>query len=342
MSLTYGHNTLRKIGEQLDRGMWPRVMRGGIVVPSDSATPYSSGPETQNVCAPRTEAGIKTSREKGAREASSPRAAPQPPGPAASVICRDSRDQYRTEIKELLTFYPGLRAWEQEDGFWVLSGSALLPGSSPGATFLTGILCSIAQVRSWGFWGFPALSAAWIGPRHTNSPDGSVCAFDPIDGSWIFGDPLLDFLDLHSLWALRHLHLRVFGRWPGLQSSPFDFERRIECAADEICGCGRSGLSYAACCQAKDSRENLVVGAVRYGLRFGLRRPPEAICRFVYGQADPPSLERSIIASPSPFEAWPIPVITRGRTGPAARTLFDGRIASARGDDDRINSPTVR
>lgn len=317
MSLTYAaQNTLRKIGEQLDRGMWPRVMCGGIVVPSDSAAPDSSGRETQNVCAkPRAEAGIKTPGGQGAREASSPRA-PQPPGPAAPVICRDLKDQYRTEIKRLPTFYPGLRAWEQENGFWLLSSSALLPGASSGATFLTGILYSVPQIRSWGFWGSPALSAVWIGPRHTNSPDGSVCAFDPIDGSWSFGDPLVDVLDLHSLWALRHLHLRVFGRWPGLQSSPFDFERRIECAADEICGCGRSGLSYAACCQAKDLREDLVVGAVRYGLRFGLRRPPEAICRFVYGQADPPSLERSIIASPSPFEAWPVPVITRGWTGP--------------------------
>ena len=309
-------NTLCEIGEQLDGGVWPRVMRGGIVVPSDSATPYSSGPETKNVRAkPRAEAGIETPKRQGAREASSPRAAPQPPGPTAPVICRDLKSQYRTEIKELPAFYPGLRVWEQENGFWLLSSSALLPGSSSsGATFLTGILYSVPQIRSWGFWGSPGLPAVWIGPRHTNSPDGSVCAFDPIDGSWSIGDPLVDVLDLHSLWALRHLYLRVFGRWPGLQSSPFDFERRIECAADEICGCGRSGLSYAACCQAKDLKENLVVGAVRYGLRFGLRQPPEAICRFVYREVDPPSLERSIIASPAPFEAWPIPVITPGPT----------------------------
>jgi hypothetical protein len=183
----------------------------------------------------------------------------------------------------------------------------MLPGLRSGASFLTGISFSNGAVRSWGFWGPSRSPTAWIGPRHTNCPDGSVCAFDPVDGTWCFGDPLIQLLDLYSLWAVRHLHLRLCGYWPGLQSVAHSFERVWELQAHERCGCGRSEKRYQDCCRDDDLRGNRIAGAVRFHLTFGLRRPPPEIWQFVRRQSDPPALRKYVTL---PLFAGPDPVAT--------------------------------
>ena len=296
---------LRAIGQQLDRGVYPRVMCGGLVAPNDSAVPYDDGRETQHVCAKSgSEAGAEGARARApsSGEASSPPPRRSwPPSATASLVGGSLAARYQAEVERLPAFYPGARVWVQEQGLWLLTGSALLPASSSDATFLTGISYSVPAIRSWGFWGSPNFPVTWIGPRHTNCPDGSVCAFDSIDGTWCLGDPLVDLLDLYSLWALRHLHLRLFGRWPGLQSVPFPFERRAELKDDELCGCGESHLTYGKCCQTKDMAEAPIVSSIRYSISFGLRRPPDAILRFVREQVRPPALEQYIEAQPAPL-----------------------------------------
>ncbi len=298
--------TLQVIGRHLDRQIYPEVKRGGIVVPSETAAPLPLGLENrreQFAGSRRFEAGPAAPRRPGSESGKArPRRRSGPAGEAASILGRDVRTDYQRELAALPTLYPGLRIWAQPQGAWFLSEAALLPGLRSGATFLTGMSFAQAALRSWGFWDGSSLATMWIGPRHTNHPDGSVCAFEPTDATWCFGDPLVELLDLYSLWAVRHLHLRVFGRWPGLQSVLHPFERVWELRADERCGCGESQRMYGDCCRDRDLRFNRIAGAVRFNLTFGLRKPPDAVWRFMREQVEPPPLSEYVaLALPNPL-----------------------------------------
>lgn len=86
------------------------------------------------------------------------------------------------------------------------------------------------------------------------------------DGTWAFGDSLVTLLDLYSVWALRHLHHEVFGRWPGPQAVTQPYERMLELADDEHCGCLSSeGHRYIDCCKTKDLQRNRIAEAMKFG-----------------------------------------------------------------------------
>jgi hypothetical protein len=153
-------------------------------------------------------------------------------------------------------------------------------------------------VRSWAFWRDPLAHPEWIGPRHTNFPDGSICAFEPKDGTWCFGDPLVQLLDLCTLWALRHLYLQEFGRWPGYQSIHFPGERLLELRGDEHCGCSNSEKLYANCCMPTDMTGNRIGESLSFFWHTGgLRKPPEAVVSYVRSSTKlPPSLATLVTA----------------------------------------------
>ena len=217
---------------------------------------------------------------------------PRPPGDAASVIGADLRAQYEVQLSALAEQYPGAQIWHHEHGYWILSRSQLLPNLKEHAIFLTGFFFPAHMVRSWAFWRSPIALPAWIGPRHTNFPDGSICAFEPSDKTWRFGDALVALLDLYTSWALRHLHLRVFGRWPGNQFVRFPGERILELKADEHCGCSQSEKLYGECCMKKDFALNQISKVLDFLWRTGgSRRPPEAVVRCVSRETDLPPLE---------------------------------------------------
>jgi hypothetical protein len=283
---------IETIGSQLDRGIFPRVFDGGFVAPSVSAVPSSMGVELSHV---RSEAshrpgpwtpgarssGTRTSREGTAwtsRETS-------------SVECTDVRSLYQNELAKIHAAYPGTCVWSSEDGIWLLTESSVVAGLKQAAVFLTAVNCSRAAVRSWGFWRTSPISVCWIGPRHTNFPDGSVCAFDRDDLTWVYGEPLVDLLDLYTVWALRHLHLNLFRRWPGPQSVPQPYERLSELGADELCGCD-SGKRYGTCCLPLDVGRQVLPDAVSFTLRClgGVREPPARLAQVALYVAEPPPL----------------------------------------------------
>jgi hypothetical protein len=171
---------------------------------------------------------------------------------------------------------------------WLLTDSSVVDGLKPAATFLTAISWPAFAVKSWGFWRDSPFSVRWIGPRHTNFPDGSICAFDPTDWTWVFGDSLVSLLDLYSVWALRHLHLQMFNRWPGPQSVFHPYERRVEFQPDEHCGCG-SGRAYGLCCASHDAARKPLPDAVSFSVLFagGLREPPTFAQVALHLQAPP-------------------------------------------------------
>jgi hypothetical protein len=137
--------------------------------------------------------------------------------------------------------------------------------------------------RSWGFW----FQGCWIGPRHTNFPDGSICCFNFGDGTWFVGESLVALLDMNTVWAIRHLHLRFFGRWPGRQVAHYPYERTLELHDDELCGCGSSNR-YAECCKPADSKCDQVREAVSFAMMGPLRSPPDAVRQFLTGAAPTP------------------------------------------------------
>ncbi|MBL3588493.1 MAG: hypothetical protein JMN24_01700 [gamma proteobacterium endosymbiont of Lamellibrachia anaximandri] len=180
---------------------------------------------------------------------------------------------------------------------WLRTESAVLPGLEKKATFLTVIPYSRIHIqKSWGFWTTP-IYTQWIGPRHTNFPDGSVCAFDPKDGTWKLGDKLRDLLDIYTLWALRHEHLNLCGRWPGHQAVPHVYERITELKPDELCGCGKKDLRYADCCQETDLTSPFIENFFRF-MRFTQgslqRSPPSEIVEMIKHHATPPPINNYV------------------------------------------------
>lgn len=281
---------LKDIGHQLDDDIFPRIVNCGIVTPGETASATSTWAkekEHERKGKRRSEARPWTGAAGGERQADRHGKT----GTTASLICTDLQTQYEEELNAVNEAYPGTRVSHQPDGLWLVTESILLPGLWQKAVFLTGIPFSKRHiVRSWGFWmGTPLRCPTWIGPRHTNFPDGSICAFEPSDGTWNLGDSLLVLLDIYSLWALRHLHLEVLLRWPGRQVAHWAYERLTELKPTEFCGCG-SNQYYNDCCQAEDLRRNRLLEANTY-LGFGERTPPDSVTAFIENQNHPPKIQ---------------------------------------------------
>ncbi|MGY2492012.1 hypothetical protein [Cupriavidus sp. CP313] len=278
---------LCRIGEQLDASLFPVVKNGGIVVPSNPViSPRTLGAESNHVKPGKA----RTEARPWARESDRPRTSSRTwphagsgtPRSAAPLVVSELRGKFAEELTAVQQAYPGTQHWLDDDCMWLIVESSLLPGLSQQAIFVVGIRLADALVRGWGFWGTGAIGYEWIGPRHTNFPDGSICAFEPADGTWTVWDPLVELLDLYTLWAVRHLHLRAFGRWPGHQAVRHPYERILEMRADEYCGCGTSQL-YGKCCRDADLARNQIQEALLFtrGMRGGLRKPPMSLMTFL-------------------------------------------------------------
>lgn len=278
---------LEEIGRQLNRNIFPTVKNSGIVSPSDSSVfPNPLGKETHH--ARQRQARSTTEPWQGhiggqgasgrTREFAGPRAAGQTAplfDPVVSAV-------YPDPLALVVSAYPAAQVWMQEGGFWMYTESALLPELGRTVSFLSGVSTEKHFVKSWAFYS-SAVGVSWIGPRHTNFPDGSICAFEPRDGTWRFGDSLVELLDLYTVWGVRHLHLEVFGSWPGPQAVAQPYERMLELADDEHCGCGVSDKRYVDCCKDADLRRNRIFEAIKFGnfSHWAIRQPPEEVLQFM-------------------------------------------------------------
>jgi hypothetical protein len=154
--------------------------------------------------------------------------------------------------------------------------------------------------RGWAFWEQDG-TIEWIGPRHTNFPDGSVCAYHPkLDNAWMSGGDLRALLDIFSVWALRHLHLVVFDRWAGRQHAMPDdagrsdpYYRLLQFNPGELCSCG-SDRRYKECCRPGDLKLPLLsikAAFERRNLGRSIRDrapPPEIIASVTNGAKNGP------------------------------------------------------
>lgn len=198
--------------------------------------------------------------------------------------------------------YPGATLTPDEHGVWLSARSQLLAGLGREAIFLIALPDTPeVEPRGWGFWQQGG-EIEWIGDRHTNFFDGSVCAYSSTnDRAWSVGGDLRTLLDLYSVWALRHLHLAVIGRWAGRQYAlldadgrPLPYYRLVEFKDDELCSCD-SGVRYGACCKPRDLAHNLLAAMRRFqalhqGRGIHDRRPPEHIIRCICDGDDLPRI----------------------------------------------------
>lgn len=283
-------NQLAEIGRQLDRGIFPEVKNGGLVSPGGTAV-FPSALGKEQVDESKRPRRSPAEPWAGSRTWQGAPGRTWPPGETAPLVGADEGAPYEAELDAIRTAYPGAEVWRQEGGFWLFVESAILPGLGRKAAFLVAVATEKRAVRSWAFWGGRVPGYSWIGPRHTNFPDGSICAFEPRDGTWAFGDSLVELLDLYSVWALRHVHYEVFGRWPGPQAVAYCYERLLELADNELCGCG-STVHYAECCKNSDQSRNRVAAAVQFYIlsSCAIRQPPPSIAPLLRDRERLPSI----------------------------------------------------
>lgn len=286
---------LDALGALLDSGLPLSVLNGGIVQPGDDTVDFQVPGKVL----------IDEQRQKSSPQSSprqwTPRTWPwqtagtRPPSKTPSVVCKALRQCYEIQLDEVQEAYPGTKVWnDQAEGVWCWVESSILPDLPKNAVFLSAIPYLSGQpVKSWAFWITP-ISVDWIGPRHTNFGDGSICAFDPSDGSWAPGGNLIELFDLYSVWAFRQEYLLQKGRWPGYQSVPFLSERLNEFQPDEFCGCEHSTRQYKDCCMPRDLKDRCVGEALSYWINIcgqKDRTPPRCITEFLWRKNKPPNLK---------------------------------------------------
>jgi len=288
---------IREIGEQLDRSVFPVIYNRGIVRPNGA--PGSSsihGQEMRHEAAgssrPATGPWQWSPRGQGAPGRPGPARRSRSAGAAAPVVSAQLQSAYGEGLTDCARAYPTLEAWGSAREMWLMAESEIVGGLGRTALFLLRLPYSrTLRVQGWGFWK-TAVSRTWIGPRHTNFPDGSICAFEMADGTWKPGDSPVALLDLYTAWAARHLHLEWFGRWPGFQSVPHPAERICEIRDDEFCGCGNSTHLYGDCCKAVDLREMTSVKMIDFW-GFQRRHPPLEVVEAAWRQ-EPPHLSAEL------------------------------------------------
>jgi hypothetical protein len=293
---------LQRIGAELDRHRQVRVKDGGIVLPEpepplDAKVKVDERREQRQ---PRKQRQ-RESRERKQRESRERQQRPRRRASSSAAHVRgvELRSHYEAQVIQLAKAYSSARVVAvDEQGMWLQVQSAVLNGIDRSVTFLVVIPFNPDKFpKAWGFWNL-VNGPQWIGKRHTNFPEGDVCAFVPESRAWLPGDDLDALLDLYTVWALRHLYLEEFKRWPGRQFSPHPYYALAEFKPDELCSCDQHEppLLYGECCRPK----HLAMGLLelkssfedKIGFSLNQRIPPKAVLKYINdGEELPPPFE---------------------------------------------------
>lgn len=289
-------SVLRLIGAALDERRTVRVIDGGVVVLDEEPA------TTEEV---EVDYGQESRRPAARSRQGTPRRKRSPERQGASGSrprVRSLVSGYERQIGDVEKAYPGAKLYRDEHGLWLSAPSLILEGCGRRAIFLIALPDTPdVEPRGWAFWEQGGRQW-WIGPRHTNFFDGSVCAFSSAKESiWSPGGDLCALLDIYSVWALRHLHLEFVGRWAGRQHALLDhrglpdpYYRLVEFELDELCSC-QSGKVYGQCCRPSDLACDFPAAMRVFERRHtgrGIRDrgPPKTVVSFVGGMNEPPPI----------------------------------------------------
>ncbi|WP_150125015.1 SEC-C metal-binding domain-containing protein [Tsuneonella mangrovi] len=295
-------SALRLIGVALDERRIVRVKNQGLVVlDTEPATTQEVDPiDEQQSQRPAAGTRQRTARRKGPPRRQGATSGSRSSGAGSRLGSLVSR--YERQLGDVEEAYPGSKLLPDEDGLWLFAPSLILEGLGRRAIFLIALPDDPkVEPRGWAFWEERG-ELRWIGPKHTNLFDGSVCAYaNAKDHMWYPGDDLRALLDLYSVWAVRHLHLELLGQWAGRQYALLDqngrpdpYYRLTQIDPKELCTCS-SGRRYGQCCMPSDLRVGILAAKVyferRHGGRgIGERKPPKGVVAFLNGEGPAPSL----------------------------------------------------
>lgn len=289
---------LQRIGEGMDARRPVRVKDRGIVIldPEAASTAVQEKDDEQRQGAGRPAA--RSRQRPAGRQGPSGRS--RTPGTQPRLRCLSAT--YQHQLEDVQRAYPGATLIPVEHGIWLSTRSQLIAGLGREAIFLIALPDNPdVEPRGWAFWDQGG-EIEWIGDRHTNFFDGSVCAYSTTyDRAWSPGGDLRTLLDLYTVWALRHLHLAVIGRWAGRQYAlldpagrPMPYYRLVEFKDGELCSCD-SDARYGNCCKPHDLAHNFMTAmrqfqALHHGRGIHARQPPEAITRYGRDGGDLPRM----------------------------------------------------
>jgi hypothetical protein len=290
----HGIALLGKIGTDLNQGIYPVVHDRGIVEPGQSNNREEESGEKGILYESKGTRGSTAGPGEGTTGGTwssgrSPASESWSTSSATSVVSEQRlSDEAAANLEGVIQAYPQVKLWFTPDLVWLLNWitpirdleeSALLVTAYPGDERY--------NIMSWAWWGPGIL---WIGPRHTNYPDGSICSFEPRDGTWSRKERLTNLLDLHVLWIVRHLFMRYLGYWPGRQIFHTAYERLNEHRPAEMCGGCDSKLRYEDCCRRSDEKVDPIRRVAAFVTNFpnGERKPPNLVAEFVYGHRKTP------------------------------------------------------
>lgn len=277
---------LKAIGLALDNDVMPSVFDRGVVRPAVSPDDLKLAGQEKADARQRPTRSATRPWERPARWQGTT-GQPRAPHSGAPFVQPGLRSRYTEGVGACRDAYPDLLAFPQERQMWLFAESDLIEGLGRRAAFAIQLPYTTSwPVRAWGFWT-TAVSKTWIGPRHTNFPDGSVCAFEPRDQTWLPGGSVTALLDLYSLWAVRHLYLEKYGKWPGRQSVPIAAERLLELGDEEFCGCEHPLGTFARCCKASDQTKTSGADLLDFAMKT--RMPPDEVVRFAWNPTSPPT-----------------------------------------------------
>lgn len=250
---------LRRIGEDLDQHKTLVVYRGGTVMPSTGRpSPNTLGEEVSREPSRLTSGTERPAARQGQGSAAGDPAEARPGRSAASVLResgvasgivadiedatdaqKEGYDQLRVRLGRYGIIWLEGEVWPIQDADFGARIRVAYPVDER------------LPLRAWAWW---TDTLYWIGPRHTNFGDGSICAYELPDATWTRGKPLVSYLDLVAVWLARHAYLRLTGRWPGRQALHTAQERLTEHRPGEICGGCESGRPYERCHRPRDAR----------------------------------------------------------------------------------------
>lgn len=155
---------------------------------------------------------------------------------------------------EILLYYPTARFREVDHGVWITA--RIYPLGRAGPCYWVCLFLSDSAVFSPKAFAFERLSPVprTVGPRHTNFPDASICAFTDDDDAWRPGDSPKILLNLYAEWLICQLFLRLERYWPGRQAGLDATYRSVEFTDRDWCDCG-SEKRYGECHRVRDQFE---------------------------------------------------------------------------------------
>ena len=182
-----GLELLRRIGDMLDQDMYPHVSINGQVTPGPDQSVHEPGN-----CKGEQDHAVRTATrthgpEAGQGKGTAAGGAADETGTETFLLSESGlTDALRRDLGAAAGVYPSMRIRVAPPVVWLLTLNRPILGLPDSAYVLTCLsldprLPLRGQGRtlaSWAWWDL----GVWIGPRHTNYGDGSICSFEPKHG----------------------------------------------------------------------------------------------------------------------------------------------------------------